>query len=31
MNGISMDCFYNTRDVEENLFDKIVARLFVEK
>ena len=28
MNGISMDWFYNTRDVEENLFDKIVASLF---
>ena len=26
--GISMDWFYDTRDVEENLFDKIVARLF---
>ena len=28
MNGISMDWFHNTRDVEENLFDKIVASLF---
>ena len=28
MNGISMDWFYDTRDVEENLFDKIVASLF---
>ena len=28
MNGISMDWFYNTRDVEENLLDKIVASLF---
>ena len=28
MNDISMDWFYDTRDVEENLFDKIVASLF---
>ena len=28
MNGISMDWFYDTRDVDENLFDKIVAILF---
>ena len=28
MNGISMDWFYDTRAVEENLFDKIVASLF---
>ena len=27
MNGISVDWFYYTRDVEENLFDKIVKLL----
>ena len=28
MNGISVDWFYNTRDDEENFFDKIVASVF---
>ena len=28
MNVISMDWFYNTSDVEENLFNEIVASLF---
>ena len=31
MNGISMDWYYDTTDVEENLFDKIVAYLKMEK